>query len=298
MISHPTLPDCEIRPPWPDEWPRLNDAFPRSRVTETLQPLVLVTRGAPERLVGFAGVFSPVADVARFTLALRPRFVSSVHAGGLIAAAARIAERAGARRLITCDNFRPDDSHVMVLERNGFGRQPVEFWSVQLAGILTHLARIETRLSRVTRSLALVIEPLAATGLPAVRELIAARQLLPGLEIVLASADRARGFESDLSFTVRIGAVLCGALLARRGAGDVVHIAAEAVAPPPGIRSARVHQALLFATLTAAQNIGGRRLVFPLEPATPRDIRRLAIRHGGQKDGETIRFARPLTSSL
>lgn len=87
MSTPPTV----ARPPWPDELPRLADAFPGLALTRPLHLRVLTvpaTAGSPERLVGVAALAAPAEGKLDATLAfaVRPRFVATEHTHELLAA--------------------------------------------------------------------------------------------------------------------------------------------------------------------------------------------------------------------
>ena len=87
MSTPPTV----VRPPWPDELPRLADAFPGLAFTRPLHLRVLAvpaTAGSPERLVGVAALAAPAEGKPDATLAfvVRPRFVATEHTRELLAA--------------------------------------------------------------------------------------------------------------------------------------------------------------------------------------------------------------------
>ena len=110
-----------VRPPWPDEFPRMADAFPKFPRDQALRPLLLLsTAGGVERIVGLAGVLDPVDAVAGLTLAVRPRFLAGPGFAILLEAAIQVARDSGATRLITTDDLRPGNPHLAALEQNGF----------------------------------------------------------------------------------------------------------------------------------------------------------------------------------
>jgi hypothetical protein len=113
-----------IRPPWPDELPRLADAFPGLKWTASLHLRVLVmpaTAISPERLVGLAAVTEPASgttDAALF-LRVRARLVDSPTIDALLAEAIAFARGLGLRTLTTGQSASPDPREP-VLRRAGF----------------------------------------------------------------------------------------------------------------------------------------------------------------------------------
>ena len=93
-----SAPATTVRPPWPDELPRLADTFPGLAFTRPLHLRVLVvpaTAQSHERLVGVAAVAAPADGKPDATLAfaVRPRFVATEHARDLLAALAPLASK-------------------------------------------------------------------------------------------------------------------------------------------------------------------------------------------------------------
>lgn len=95
-----------VRPPWPDELPRLADAFPGLAFTRPLHLRALAvpaTAQSPERLVGVAALAAPAEgkSVATLAFAVRPRFVATEHARELLAAILAVAREENFSALVT-----------------------------------------------------------------------------------------------------------------------------------------------------------------------------------------------------
>lgn len=117
-------PAAIVRAPWPDELPRLTDAFPGLALTRPLHLRVLVvpaTAGSPERLVGVAALAAPAKGKSDATLAfaVRPRFVATEHARELLAA---ILTAAGEEKYSAVVTVAPADAtpHADLLRAFGF----------------------------------------------------------------------------------------------------------------------------------------------------------------------------------
>jgi len=83
-------PSPATRPPWPDELPRLADAFPGFPFAHPMHLRVLAvpaTATTPERLVALAALIAPAADRPHATLLLRirERFLAAPTARSLVA---------------------------------------------------------------------------------------------------------------------------------------------------------------------------------------------------------------------
>ena len=118
------IPPAAVRPPWPDELPRLADAFPGLKWSTPLHLRVLVVPAAaasPERLVGLAAVAesAPGATEAALILRVRARLADSPATDALLAEAIALARGLGARTLITGQPAGPDPREP-ALSRAGF----------------------------------------------------------------------------------------------------------------------------------------------------------------------------------
>lgn len=112
---------CIVRPPWPDELPRIAEAFPaRVNRTVALHPLVLVAPGSPERIVGFAGVLEPVEGESGLKCIVRPRYIDSPDGDRLIAAALKLGQSLGARSVRIADEVAEGTPLLTALRRARF----------------------------------------------------------------------------------------------------------------------------------------------------------------------------------
>lgn len=298
--SSSSVPPVTVRPPWPDELPRIAATFPRFTPQQTVHPLIALTRapGGPERIVGIAGVFPPLRDVAGLTLSLLPRFHAAGPVSALVAAASEAARGAGARQLLTLDELAPTSPLVAFLEGAGFRlKERTGFFSTNLADIRTRVDRVQARLARNVRSEtagSLRPEPLAETHLPAVRALIQSERLLEGEQIALDEAGGPRGYSPRFSFVVRHAGELAGVLLARQVDAATVAVGAEAVSPRWRRGPNLVQPALYRACIDAAADAGIERFVHTANTAGGINPGRMA-RHPGRKPlRETVRLERPL----
>lgn len=292
-LSPPT-----VRPPWPDELPRLADVFRDYPCQRASRPLVLLTSsGGVERIAAIAGRFEPVNGIAGLTLHARPRFLAMTDIGltalleGIIAAALE----AGVTKLITTDDLRTGDPRVSALQRNGFTISiRFELWAMELAQIQEGLEPVQTRLENAGRANRFHAEPMRAEHLPAVRTLMETEHLLEGLEITLADIGEitGRGYEPTLSFIVFAGETLAGAILARRSGTEAVVV--DAVAVDPAWRGDLVHHALFSACIRNSAALGARQFIYTVDTAGHVDTGRRVWMSGSRLLGEGVRLARPL----
>ena len=288
-----------VRPPWPDELPRLADVFRGYPFQRASRPLLLLTSsGGVERIAAVAGGFEPVDGVAGLTLHARPRYLAMTETGlaTLLEAAAAAASEAGVTKLITTDDLRTGDPRVAALERNGFTvSRRLEVWATELARIQERVERVQARLDHAGRTNRFHAEPMRAEYLPAVRMLMATEHLLEGQEITLADIGETtgRGYEPTLSFAVFAGDTLAGAILARRAGTEAV--AVEAVAPAWRGGGDLVHHALFRACIQTSAALGARQFIYTVDTAGHVDTGRMARRSGSRLLGEGVQLARPLT---
>lgn len=128
MNALPPVPPIIVRSPWPDELPRLAEAFPTLRWRRAMHLHVLATGGEIERLVAVSAVCPAPADreVATLSLLARPRFAATAAFDALLAAALGVARERGVRELEFEPLLAPADDRVPALQRAGFALTPVE----------------------------------------------------------------------------------------------------------------------------------------------------------------------------
>jgi hypothetical protein len=288
----PTIPACLVRPPWPDELPRLADAFTPASFNRPLHPLVLIVPGTPERIAGFAGVLEPVEGRSGLTCLLRPRYLDSPEGDRLIATALGLARSLGARSVSTADDLPPRDPLGPVLLRAGFTLESTrEIRELSLAALAARLERIRTRAS-AGPDLAdhFVIESLTATHLPKVMTLLAAIGLLSparrhSLELPTPGHDPA------LSFVIRRDdRILAAALVKARPRGAFLDV----LAVDPGHRGGLYTPGclILWAVVQACLAAGLPALIFVADREGTKGLLQNARRAGAHLRGLAETFIR------
>ena len=290
-----------VRPPWPDELPRLADVFRGYPFQRASRPVLLLTSsGGVERIAAVAGWFEPVDGVAGLTLHARPRYLAMTEIGlaTLLESVAAAASEAGVTKLITTDDLRTADPRVAALERNGFTvSRRLELWATDLARIQERVERVQARLDHVGRTNRFHAELMRAEYLPAVRTLMATEHLLEAQEITLDDIGEitGRGYDPTLSFAVFAGETLAGAILARRAGTEAVAVDAVAVAPAWRGGGDLVHHALFRACIQTSASLGARQFIYTVDTTGHVDTVRMAQRSGSRRLGEGVQLARPLT---
>lgn len=283
-----------IRPPWPDEVPRVFDAFPRGRRDAAVHPFVAVaTTAGVERIVGVAGIFPHVAAVSGISFTLRPRYFAVCDE--LLDTAIRCARRVGSRQIVTLDDLADGSPAVLALQRHGFVlHQRLEVWSTPLTHIAERVERVQTRMDKAGRSLTIQIRSLTLADIKAVQHLMAEEGLLAGESVALESRETPSGFSPALSFVVYDGHELVGAILARSTGVATVAIEAEAVARRWRNGLNHAHHLLLRATVTAARNLGAQEFVYTVNASGEIDTGRMARRTHSRLLGERLRLVKDL----
>ncbi len=293
--SAPPSPACLVRPPWPDELPRIADAFPRGRVNRALHPLVLVAPGSPERMVGFAGVLEPLEGQTGLTCALRPRYLDSPDGDRLLSAAVHLARSLGARSIRTIDDLPSGSPIGPALKRAGFVVTATsEFWKLEIPALARRLGRSQVRLASDPRLGEFEVEPPGPADLPGVQTLLADAGLLsPERRRALSPSDPGTGYTPALSAVVRQrGQVVAVALLKTQVGAAVV----DALVVDPSCRRGfhlPVHLALRHCTQAClAAGLSG--LVFAADRERAKAALRIARRSGGRLAGGIEIFSQPL----
>ena len=294
MTADDAIPPCCVRPPWPDELPRIAATFSKFVLAQAVSPLALVTAaGGVERIVGVAGVTDPVDGIAGFSLAARPRFLHRDGLRPLIEAAVTLARNGGATALVTVDDLRIDDARLAALRQEDFetkGQQ--EYWSVDVAALSARVERRPARPDTTDRPEHFRTVPLADEHLTAVRTLMTAETLLDRREIILATESAGSGFDPNLSFVVTVEGSLAGVVLARRSGKETILVEAVAVARAWRTAPNWAHLAMARTFVQAASKSGGKRVVFSVDPKKPGEPMRMARRTAGRLLGEYVQLGR------
>lgn len=134
--SSPPLP--LVRPPWPDELPRLADAFPGLTFPPPVHLRVLVvpaTSNSPERIVGVAALTGPAEGRSDGALrfAVRPRQTATSGAGELLDAILGVAREQALSAVVTPAPITATGQPAAWLTGAGFGpATEAGFWQLTL----------------------------------------------------------------------------------------------------------------------------------------------------------------------
>jgi hypothetical protein len=117
-------PPLEVRPPWPDELPRLIEAFPGLTLDRPCDLRVLVVTagtGTIDRLVGLAALTGPAAGKteARLIFAVRLRFAHAEAAGQLLSEILAVGAARGFAT-VTIPALTAADHRMALLAQAGF----------------------------------------------------------------------------------------------------------------------------------------------------------------------------------
>jgi len=140
-VADPTSPPLPfVRPPWPDELPRLADAFPGLSFPQPVHLRVLVvpaTASSPERIVGFAVLAGPTEGTGDGALrfVVRPRQAATGAARDLLDAILGVAREQAFAAVVTLAPDIATDRRAACLSGAGF--EPAAeagFWRLTLQG--------------------------------------------------------------------------------------------------------------------------------------------------------------------
>jgi N-acetylglutamate synthase-like GNAT family acetyltransferase len=139
------VPTLQVRPPWPDELPRIKQFLKGQRSPqETLYPAVLVAP-APERIVGAAALGHTTGSSAgRFYSKFRPRIHQSTFCGPLVAYTESKARELGCTELISESDDSPKDERFF--SELGFANvKTEELWLLELRKIMARVEKLADR---------------------------------------------------------------------------------------------------------------------------------------------------------
>jgi GNAT superfamily N-acetyltransferase len=278
------VPNVEIRPPWPDEIPRLK-GFLRGAfrlAPEGTRVLVLGARD-PERLLG-AAVFSPSAGETAPTmftgsLGLRPRALAAGHGSLLLRRVVEEVRKLQGRRLAFAAASR--DAVGTLLESEGFScSRTEEFWRLDLARIQARLERIAARF-RLDASLR--VRAARMEDRDPLIPLVTHYGLCEAHKIQFQDARCAHegGYDCGLSSVVEHKGRIVGALLIRGSGGLTGHADVRAVAGEYLQKSGQLNFLLLQRSVSAALREGYQNSTLTVNPGRDAETRALAMRSGG-----------------
>ncbi len=274
-------PPTVIRPPWPDELPRIAAAFPDLRSEGPLDPLVLIAPEPDERIVGVATINHPSDSApARLQCVVRPRFADAT--ARLLRAAVDRARAVG-----FCGLYAelPDSGNSPLpqpLAEVGFAcRRSEELWQIQLATAIDRLAPIAESLLKRGAAAGLSAGPALPAHTDQIAALATAAHLLAPDRIRFTDTD-GRGFDRTLSTVVSHGDRVVAAILVRRQPPNA--LVETRVAAPDHIGKANLPNALLLVrSMQEGQKAGLENFVLTANPASAAETIRMAQRFSGQK---------------
>lgn len=275
----------QVRPPWPDELPRLATFFPQEPLHSC--HLFVLAAPEPERLLG-AAVVRVQAATAKLRCRLRPRVLHERRGEPLLSAALAAARGQGARRVIA--RPAPDTPEERFLREHGFqGAETTETWQINLERLKMRLDQISE--SREQRAVLTVRAPVAADE----AQLAGLFSSIPPERLRLRDEEDSRegGFAPNISTVVFSGDRLIGALLLRGGYSLQCQVDLCAVAPD--FASATVASALLRRSVHELLKEGYVSATLRTKDLPEaRAVRNLACRSGGTAGRRSLLLTRDL----
>ncbi len=282
-------PAVEIRPPWPDELPRLHDYLSAAFVRDRAPWTQVAVAGAVERLVA-AAAFSvqTLGDgktAAWLTLRVNDRPDRDALGAALLERALPAAWAAGAGRLILGQTFDEASSLAAALRAKGFTVEGThEVYETPSRPLWERTRRLHDRMrARGWIPAEATLTTLQPAVLAAAERFIADH--MPGSASTLAMETAAYRPEHSVALLLR-GEVK-GVLLCRRH-GPVASIGLRLVAPELRGGIAWANLMLLHASLGAGVATGLEISRFELNPALHEDTRQLAQLLGATHVGRRL----------
>lgn len=272
MTTPSALPGLELRPPWPDEFPRLKALFKTSAPAGAFRPRVLVAPD-PERIVGALLVSEPEAgrEIAVCRFVLRPAFRTEATLEAFLGQAGDLARELGAHTLAFSSAGDTPDLSWLKARRATVFKETVFYegdgfvFRERLAPLLR---RAESQPGRFQ------MRPPRPEDYAELASILAAH----GLMDEARALDRlARAYDPALCLVSTDGDRIAGALLTFPAANGRLHFESRVVAPAFMASSARINLGLLDALSARAYAAGFTAFLFSCQP---------------HKERETVNFAR------
>ncbi|HYD85144.1 MAG TPA: hypothetical protein VEA63_13860, partial [Opitutus sp.] len=261
-----------VRPPWPDEMPRIQAQFaPALRQTRaTRHSIWVLAAEATERLAGVI-VLSGVEDAgaktvgdgpaARADLDLREAWIETPAGDALLDVVIRHAATIG---LVSLDlQARLSAPMNALLQRHGF--KEVIRHEVWTASMPDAIASQHAEYGRILKRWPVPIEPFCPTHLEAARQICAGTGLLAPEKVVLKSLRHPRGIDPATSFVAGSADHPIAILLSGID-GSTAEIEIVARNPATLMTAPAAVPALLLRFLFAAQNLGCREVRCSMRP--------------------------------
>lgn len=287
----------QVRPPWPDEMPRLPPALrePLTRRGARRHWMWVLVAGELERIVGAASLAErdPLRPDAspdgRIDFSILPVWSCRPAAvAPLLAAAVTHARSLGLSSVEAQAALDTPAAGWLLAEQFIPGRIQ-EIWRVPLD---TNFARRHAAVERALARRPVVVRPISDNALPAVRALCSAHGLLPPSRVSLAR-DQHDGLDPRLSFVCGSPEAPAAVLLARlRGTQPYLEVLARAPGAPshgPEIG------ALLHAFFSAALALGATETICVMASDRAPDTARLLARADAQRIERLTAFRRDLS---
>lgn len=287
----PSIPQLSVRPPWPDERPRLKTFLQNFNPGEASEAHLFVLQADnPERIVGAAAlvVEAPatredpnLSPYGRLSIKIRPRFVRNDAAKLLFA---DVLDRANELKLeqLSAEVSTGDSLTTSALAEAGFEhRKTEELWRLDLPLLQRRLQRIararplpETWLARAP----------AEADLPVLGKMAEHYRFRQSGDIRFDAASDRPGthYSAELSSVIEADGSLLAAVLAKASTGLNCHTDLRLTTSEVRSQSARLNLALLSRSVPIGIAAGYATTTLTVNTARDRETRHLAIRSGGQ----------------
>ena len=293
MTALPMLPPgLELRPPWPDEIPRLKTIFNATGPIGAFRPLVLVAK-EPERLVGGVLILEPdsPSGIVSCLLSVRPAWRGGAAHEALLDAAGALTRELGAHTIAF--SFTGESPDVPWLESRGARIfQEDVFYE---GNVLTFRERISPLLRRAREHAErFVVRPLREDDHAPVSSMVAAHGLM---DEERARARLSRRYDPRLCMVCTEQDRIVGAILTISADNGRFYIENRVVAPDYMASSSSINLRLLDAISMVGQAAGFTSFRFSCQPGKDRETVNFARRCGCRAIRRQIRVHLRLTSA-
>jgi len=287
-------PVWSVRPPWPDEQPRILAQFaPALRYAHSAarQWIWVLVAEDPERLAGVValsvvedGAVAP-ATSGRIDLDTREAWVNTPAGDALLSVVIRHAAALG---LVSLDlQTRTNDATDTLLRRHGFAEViRHEVWTVPIPGAI---ASLQTHYGRILKRWPLQIQPLRHEHVEIARQICERTGLLASDKVVLKSKTHPRGIDPAVSFVAGPPDQPVAILLASI---DGTRVEVEIVARNPGVPTTApaAVPALMLQFLLVAHELGFNEARCSLRPALTPNLASLMTTWSGRCEQRQAAF--------
>jgi hypothetical protein len=283
----------QVRPPWPDEMPRVQHFIPFGFLFEPDPFLLIAVAGRVERIVGALALsLKPLTHLKAGWISMRVEDEDRVRMD-LLEEGLKAAWMKEVRRVYFGHTFEENSAPAKLLRSAGFETESVhEVYEADSRAIFERLDRIYQRLrARNFIPANAEITTLLPAVIPKARKFLAEQMLRSASAVAIETA----AYKPDHSYALFVAGEMKGLLLSRR-VGNISHIGLRVVDRNLRGRFDWANLALLHASARAGVQTGLEISRFEFNPEEHEDTRQFARLNGARLVGRRLLFTimRPL----